>query len=96
MISYRRADLLDMMKQNPAPKDEPAKSGIEHTTGTLYEMPFHGNHKNMKWTANPEGYEDGIRFWVSNPNEIPQQLKHEGKRIPISFHPQDQYCRYEK
>jgi hypothetical protein len=74
-----------------------AVHGGDHakTIGTLYKMPYGGNPSNMRWAANPDGFKDSIRFWVSNPNDIPENLRQERKRIPVSFNPQDQYCRYE-
>ena len=87
MISYRQADLKDRLRPGPIDATEE-----ERKMGTLYKKPFGGNLNNMRWAVNPDGYKESIKFWVSNPHEIPESKKREGQKIMISFTPQDQFC----
>lgn len=74
--------------------DYPAASdskSLEKNIGTMYMST--DNLGNMRWVVNPDGYKDSIKFILKNPQDVMDKKEH--KRIPISFSPEDQFCRYE-
>ncbi len=84
------SDLIWMFNYEPGAKSA-GKSDYVECLGTM-----HHNQGIIggPWSVNPDGYAERIKFILSNPEDLPAHLRFLGKKIPIGFNPQDQFCRY--